>query len=53
MFSLIYDEADWLCELDFELWQRMTAKERRFLGQHNLDMFAIPPCERDLFCKAI
>lgn len=44
---------DWWRELEFERWQRMNVKGSRFIKLYNLKMFAIPPCERDVFYQAV
>lgn len=45
--------VDWWRELDFERRQRLNVKGCKFVGCHNLEMFATPTRERDLFHKAV
>lgn len=52
-FYLICNAASWWRDLYFERWKRLNEKGRRFVGWHNLVMFAIPPRERDLFRQAV
>lgn len=52
-FYLVRDAVKWWCEHDFERGQRMNVKGRRFDGWHYLEMFAIPPRERDIFYQAV
>lgn len=46
---LVSDAADWWREYDLERRHRKKVRGRRFFARHNLAMFAIPPCERDMF----
>lgn len=48
-FYLVHDAAKWLSELDFERSQRMIAKQSTLACLHNLELFAIPSHERDMF----
>lgn len=48
-FYLTRDAADWLCVLNLKRRQRTNAKGARFVGWHNLEVFAIPLRERDAF----
>lgn len=48
-FYLVQDAVNWWHEPDFECWQRTNVSERRFVGWHYPEMFAILPRERDVF----
>lgn len=50
---MIRDATDCWRVLDSERWQRMSAIGRRFVGWHNLEVFAITPCERDMFYQTV
>lgn len=39
--NLVYDAADWWPELDFEGGHRRGSQQLRFLGWHDLDVFAL------------
>lgn len=40
-------------ELEFDWWQGPNAKERRFVGRHNLETLAILPSQHDLFYQGV
>lgn len=48
-FYLVKEASAWWCELDLERRRRVNVREPRFIGWHNLKMFALPSRERDLF----
>lgn len=50
---LVRDAADWWRELDFERWQHVNVRGHRFVGWHNVKMFAITPRERDILYQAV
>lgn len=52
MFYLALDANDRWHELNFELRKSMNVSGHRFDEWHNLEMFVIPLCERDVFHQA-
>lgn len=48
-FYLVKEADTWWRELKFEGWQRHHARGPRSIGWHNLEMFALPPVERNDF----
>lgn len=53
MCFLVHDAVNWRLELDFDRLQRMNVREHRFVGWHDLEMFAILPRERDMLYEAV
>lgn len=52
-FHLVRDSVERWCEHDFERCQRINVKGCKFVGCHNLVMFAISPWERDVSFQAV
>lgn len=52
-FFLVRVAANWWRRLGVERQQRLNVKGCRFIGRKNLEMSAMSPCERDLYCQAV